>query len=952
MTDVASPPTAEPRGLTPKGPVQALARLDVYAALDSSPRGLTEADAATRLQRVGPNELPRARGKPIIYRFFAQFTDLFALVLVAASAITFLAYAVQSPHDVGNLQLAIAILCVVLLNAVIGFFQEYSAERTAEALQAMVPRSARVIRDGERIEIPAAGLVPGDVVALEAGDAVSCDCRMVEAYDLSVNNVALTGESEPVGRTTDPGDPSSELIEARNCVFMGTSVVNGTGKAVVFATGLGTEFGRIFTLTSQVIEDKSPLQRQVAIMAKRVSTVAIVLGAALFGLRAATSSARVVDSFVFALGVMVALVPEGLPATLSVSLAIGVRRMARKNALIKRLLAVETLGSTTVICTDKTGTLTKAEMTVQVLWGSGRRHAVRGVGYAPEGEVEDAEAVMDLLVAGALCADAKLLPPEADGSQGWRILGDTTEGAIVVASAKAGVTVAEQEKLRPRVGEFPFDSDRKLMSTVHQDGGDFVAFVKGSPQELLARCCFALWDGQEVPLDEARKSEIAAANDSMANDALRVLGVARRTVSSAHPAQGEAECDLVFLGLAGMLDPPRTEVAEAVAQCRHAGIRVIMVTGDYGLTAEAIARRVGIVVGDHARVISGAELEAMDDAALKTELSEHWEIVFARVKPEHKMRVVGALKECGEIVAVTGDGVNDAPALKRADIGVAMGITGTDVAREAAVMVLLDDSFASIVSAVELGRSVYQNIRKFLIYLFSHNLAELSPILIATFIGFPLVPLTALQVLAIDLGSDVMPALALGAEPPEPGIMNRPPRPPSERLFSGTVVRRFLFLGTIQSIGVCFAFFWRIHSAHLGFSHFTQAAGSPYPADAVARHVYREALTMTEAGIVMSQFFNGFAVRTDEESVFTVGLLSNLPLVAAEFLGIGIVSCISYLAPLQHVFHTAPLTIYDWGMLAGFGAILLVADELRKVRVRAKRSAAPADRVPVAVKEV
>ena len=361
-------------------------------------------------------------------------------------------------------------------------------------------------------------------------------------------------------------------------------------------------------------------------------------------------------------------------------------------------------------------------------------------------------------------------------------------------------------------------------------------------------------------------------------------------------------------------------------ECRGAGIRVIMVTGDYGLTAEAIARRVGIVVGDNAKVVSGNDLEAMSDDELKDVLKAHWEIVFARVRPEHKMQVVSALKDMGEIVAVTGDGVNDAPALKRADIGVAMGITGTDVAREAAVMVLLDDSFASIVAAVELGRSVYQNIRKFLIYLFSHNIAELSPILISVFVGFPLVPLTALQVLAIDLGSDVMPALALGAEPPEPGIMDRPPRPPSERLFSASVVRRFLFLGIIQSAGVIFAFYWRIHSAHLGFSHFT--TGNP---------TYREALTMTQAGIVVSQFFNGFAVRTDEESVFRVGLLSNLPLVGAEFLGIGIISAISYVPLLQSVFHTAPLTVYDWLMLVAFGVVLLVADELRKVWVRSRR---------------
>jgi P-type Ca2+ transporter type 2C len=915
--------------------VHALPRLDVYGAYHSSPRGLTSEEAAARLARLGPNQLPKGVRRPLIYRFLEQFTDLFAVVLVAASAITFLAYGIQVPHDINNLELAIAILGVVMLNAVIGFFQEYSAEKTAEALQAMVPRVTRVIRDGERIEVSAADLVTGDVVVFEAGDAVSCDCRLVDAFDLSVNNVALTGESDPVGRTTDPSLPDSDLIESRNCVFTGTSVVNGTGKAVAFATGLQTEFGRIFQLTAQVVEDKSPLQRQVAIMARRVSAIAIGLGAVLFALRAATSSSKVVDSFVFALGVMVALVPEGLPATLSVSLAIGVRRMAKKNALIKRLLAVETLGSTTVICTDKTGTLTKAEMTLQVVWENGQSHAVSGVGYSPEGTITEVEGARPVLRAGALCSDAKLLPP--DPVDGWRILGDTTEGSIVVAAAKAGVDLEEEIAKFPRVAEFPFDSGRKLMSTVHQAAGGYVSYVKGSPQELLGRCVGIQWNGRNVDVTDDLRAQITEANDDLAGQALRVLAIGTRPVDSAHPSQHEAEQDLVFLGLVGMLDPPRPEVSAAVAECRAAGIRVIMVTGDYGLTAEAIARRVGIIVGDQARIVSGAELEAIDDDQLKTILREHGEIVFARVKPEHKMRVVSNLKETGEVVAVTGDGVNDAPALKRADIGVAMGITGTDVAREAAVMVLLDDSFASIVSAVELGRSVYQNIRKFLIYLFSHNLAELSPILVATLVGFPLVPLTALQVLAIDLGSDVMPALALGAEPPEPGIMDRAPRPPTERLFSAGVVRRFLFLGSIQSVGVVFAFFWRIHSAHLGFHAFNQAPGSPYPANAVARHVYREALTMTQAGIVMSQFFNGFAVRTDEQSVFKVGIFTNLPLIAAEFLGVAIVASISYVPILQNIFHTGPLSVYDWLMLGAFGMVLLAADELRKFYVRSRR---------------
>ncbi|HMA47102.1 MAG TPA: HAD-IC family P-type ATPase, partial [Frankiaceae bacterium] len=455
----------------------------MYRDLDSSPRGLSDDEAAARLARCGPNELPRSRRRPVVLRFGAQFTDLFAVVLMVAAGITLLAYAVQSPREVGNLQLAVAILAVVVMNAVIGFVQEYSAERTVQALQAMVPGSARVLRDGERTEVPVPALVPGDVVVLEAGDAVSADCRLVEVHTLSVNNMALTGESEPVGRTGEAADPALHPLDARNCVFMGTTVAGGTGKGVVYATGSRTEFGRVVRLTAEVRPERSPLQRQMASMARRVSAAALGTGALLFVVRAGTGGA-VVTSFLFALGVMVALVPEGLPATLSVSLAIGVRRMARHQALIKKLVAVETLGATTVICTDKTGTLTKAEMTAQVVWASGRPHAISGVGYAPVGDVEDASAVRKALRVAALCSDARLLPPGDDG-QGWRVLGDTTEGAILVAAAKAGVDLAEEERRTPRVAEFPFDSARKLMSTVHRVDGRLAAYVKGSPQELL-----------------------------------------------------------------------------------------------------------------------------------------------------------------------------------------------------------------------------------------------------------------------------------------------------------------------------------------------------------------------------------------------------------------------------------------------------------------------------------
>jgi Ca2+-transporting ATPase len=897
----------------------------VYAALGTSVQGLTATVAAARLAHYGSNDLPAAPPRPIILRFLAQFTNLFAVVLLAASAITFGSYFLQSPRDAGNLELAIAILAVVMLNAAIGFMQEYSAQRTAQALQTMVSHTARVIRNGELVEVPASELVPGDIMMLTAGDAICCDARLLEAEELTVDNVALTGESAPVERT-DAAAPNSAASEAPNLVFMGTSVVHGTARAAAFATGTATEFGRIYKLTAQVVDEPSPLQHQVNRMAEQVSVVAVILAALLFAVRATTAHTRLVDSFVFALGVMVALVPEGLPATMSVSLAIGVRRMATRHALIKRLVAVETLGSTTVICTDKTGTLTKAEMTVDSLWSAGTKHAVTGVGYAPDGVVSDPAAVTELWQAGALCADARLVPPDPTSGSTWKILGDTTEGAIVVAAEKAGLHMADELAAAPRLTEFPFDSERKLMTTVHRTATGYVGYVKGSPQELLGRCDAISWVGKHVQLTAQLRSQVTMANDDFAADGLRVLGVAFRHLESGQPSQDDAEHGLTFLGLVAMMDPPRPEVPDAVASCRRAGIRIIMLTGDYGVTAEAIARRVGIVTGPEPRVVTGQEMQSMSDEQLTQELAAHPEIVFARVRPEHKLRVVSALKETGEIVAVTGDGVNDAPALKRADIGIAMGVTGTDVAREAALMVLLDDSFASIVASVELGRSVYANIRKFLIYLFSHNVAELAPILVAALIGFPLVPLSALQVLSIDLGSDVMPALALGAEAPEPGTMDKPPRPLGGRLFSGPLVKRFLFLGVIQAAGVCFAFFWRIHSAHLGFSHFT-----------ASNHTYREALTMTQVGIVVSQFFNSLTVRSEDQSVFAIGLLSNRRLLIAGMVGVGLVSCVAYLPVLQGVFNTTGLTLPDWVMLVGFGLALLAADEARKAFVRRSR---------------
>jgi calcium-translocating P-type ATPase len=893
-------------------------------ALDGSgvnSRGLSADDAAARLTRDGPNELPIARGPSMLGRFVAQFTDLFAVMLLVAAGITLVAYELGRPRDTGNLQLAVAILAVVLLNAVIGFGQEFAAERTAEALRAMVPHRAVVLRDGERLDVPAVSLVVGDILVLEAGDAVPADARVIEAHGLTVDNSALTGESEPARRTPESVAADVPPLDAHNLVWMGTTVSAGTARAVVVATAKDTEFGRIYRLTAQTRTEHSPLQRQVAGMARRVAVGAFCIGALVFAIRL-PSGGPVVTSFVFALGVMVALVPEGLPATMSVALAVGVRRMAHRKALIKKLVAVETLGSTTVICTDKTGTLTKAEMTVQAVWVPDQIHAVSGAGYEPVGDVEDPEPLRRTLQAAVLCCDARLLPPEPGGR--WRVLGDTTEGALLVVAAKAGVDVSAEQQAAPRIEEFPFDSDRKLMTTVHRVDDTVIAYVKGAPQELLARCTRMVQGGDVVAISDATRARVAAVNDGMSRNALRVLGVAYRPVP-ADTGQREAEQDLILLGLIGMLDPPRPEVSTAIATCERAGIRIVMVTGDSALTAEAIARKVGLIAEAAPRALTGADLDRLDEQQLRTLLSDPSPVLFARVKPEHKMRVVSAFKDLGEIVAVTGDGANDAPALRRADIGVAMGASGTDVAREAAVMVLLDDSFASIAAAVERGRSVYQNIRTFLIYVFTSNVGELVPILVATFAGFPLVPLSAVQVLAIDLGSDVLPALALGTLQPEPGTMDKPPRSPRESLFSAVVVRRILFLGGIQAAGVTAVFFWHVNSAGIPFSAFT--ADNP---------VYREALTMTQAGIVISQIFVGLTLRSDRLSIVTLGLRSSGRMLAAQGLSLAAILAITYLPILQRLFHTAPLSVGDWAILVACGALLLVADEIRKALLRSR----------------
>ncbi len=923
--------------LVPPREIAALSSNDVYQKLDSSARGLTTAKAAEFRAKFGSNFLPQLPTPPVWKKFLMQFRDLFAVLLLIAAAISFLAY-ILGGYDPYSLKVAIAILCVVFLNASIGFVQGYMAEHATKMLQKLVPHNARVLRDGEEVIIPTTELVPGDIILLEEGDDVPADARLVRAYELSTSEISLTGESNAVRKTADPVvEKNLSETELPNLIFMSTTIARGSGVGIVYGTGLNTQFGHVYRLSSQVKERLSPMQIELASMAKLVSTAAIAIGIVMF-IIGHFLGLTLIENLLFALGVMVALVPEGMPATLTVSLALGVSYMAKGKVLIKRLSTLETLGATTVICTDKTGTLTRGQMTMVGMYVGGKRFRVTGTGYAPTGNIEDIaankpavldESLLEAIKCAALCTTAHLVPPENLGDE-WHVIGDPTEGALLTAAAKVGLTAEELAKKYPRSALLPFDSGRMRMSSVHKIDNSYTAYIKGAPTAVIDRCTHVLENGRERPWSEQERHIVINENNMMAERSLRVLALARKTLtpeSAGRKQTTEIEEGLCFLGLVGLMDPPRADVIEAVKATRTAGLRIVMITGDFGLTADGIAHATGISQERLTRIITGFDLDNMTDEVLKKELTEHREIIFARATPEHKLRVVTALESIGNVVAVTGDGVNDAVALKQADIGIAMGLAGTDVARAASEMVLLDDSFASIIRAVRYGRAIYDNIRRVVIYLFSHNMAELMPYIFATVAGIPLVPLNALQVLAIDLGSDVLPALALGGEAPEPDVMERPPRPRKSRLLNRETVSRILFLGGIQSVGAIVAFLAVL------------LVGGWAWGTALRVHdpLYRHAITATQAAIVISQIFNSLAVRTSLESVFKKGLFSNWRLLAAQGISILLICLISYARPLQDIFNTAPLTAMDWGIVIGFGALLFSAEETRKAILRSRR---------------
>ena len=901
---------------------------EVFSLLESTPEGLSLDEAARRLEERGRNVIEKKRGTPLWRKFVYNFTHFFAIMLWVGGILAF----------VGKMpELGYACFAVIVINAVFTFWQEFKAEKAIESLQKILPRKARVVRGGPEQEIDAEELVPGDLILLEAGNSISADARLVAVTEMSVNNSALTGESEPQTRRSDALDiEKAAIADLPNLVFAGTSVSSGSGKAVIYATGMETELGKIAGLTQEVKEEPSPLQKEMSKITKVLAVIATSLGILFFCLGAFVMHMSQAKSFMFMIGIIVANVPEGLLPTVTLALAMGTQRMAKRNALIKKLSSVETLGCTTVICTDKTGTLTTNEMTVREIWVANRSIEVGGVGYEPTGEFRvdgrppgetDTKALLKLLRIASFCNNSRLLPPKEVEEQ-WSVLGDPTEGALLVSATKFKFDYEKELILYPRQYEIPFDSRRKRMTTAHLVKPGVEALVKGAPVEVL-NLCTTIWEPEGVrSLTEEDREAVRRQNDEYARHALRVLGFAYRELPDIrkHYDAEEVERELTFVGLAGMMDPPRPEVEQAVQECRTAGIKVIMITGDYGVTAESIARRIGLVRGSSVPVISGLDTDEMTDEELGDAL-EQPEVIFARVSPEHKMRIAQVLKSRGEIVAMTGDGVNDAPALKAADIGVAMGIAGTDVAKDAAEMILTDDNFASIVSAVEEGRAVYDNIKRFVTYILASNIPEIVPFLLYVIAKVPL-PLTVMQILAVDLGTDLLPALALGTEKPEPGIMNRPPRSRKERLLSAKLLgRAYGFLGMIEaatSIAAFFFVYW--------MSGWRPSMGVAAMASAGA--VYVMATTACHHTIVTSQIGNGFACRTERESIFKVGFTTNRFYLWGILSELVILMIFLYVPPFPGFFGFEPVSIWVWLFMFAMIPVPLIADELRKVVVR------------------
>jgi P-type Ca2+ transporter type 2C len=875
-------------------PWHALTVEDSFERLKSAPRGLTAAEAARRLEEFGPNELQAAGRVSPWAILLEQFKNVLIIILLLATALSaFLGHGVE----------AIAITVIVLFAVVLGFVQEYRAERAIEALREMAAPAATVIRDGRERRVPARELVPGDLILLATGDKVPADVRLVEAVNMQTVEAALTGESAPLEKHTRPlEDERLPTGDRKNMAYAGTAVTYGRGRAVVAATGMSTEFGKIARMLDSVETGKTPLQENLDRVGHMLARAAIVVVLVIVAVGLFRGQ-PFVEMLIFGVALAVAVVPEALPAVVTISLALGVKRMVKRNALVRRLPAVETLGSTSVICSDKTGTLTKDEMTARRLFVGGRMLEVSGTGYEPRGTfslngsgVEMNETMSLLLRAAALASDARVEQSEAGDK--WEVKGDPTEGALVVAAAKAGLDKAELDAQFPRVSEIPFTAETKRMTTLHETADGVAAYAKGAPEVIVQSCARQFTERGEEPLDDARRAEVLEIARQLAGEALRVLAVAYKRDA----APEDAEKEMTLLGLVGMIDPPRPEAKAAVRECEDAGIKVIMITGDHPLTAKAVADELGL--SKHGRIVTGPELEAMSDAELEQAV-ESVE-VCARVSPAHKLRVVTALQERGQVVAMTGDGVNDAPALKKADIGIAMGITGTDVSKEAAAMTLTDDNFASIVAAVEEGRGIFSNIKKYLMYLLSSNIGEIGLMAGATLAGLPL-PLTAVQILYVNLATDGLPALALAVDPPEEDLMRRPPRDPRTGIFTRPVVLLMLVGGLWSTVVNLSLFVWALNSG---------------------RGV-EEAMTMTFVSLVLIQFFKAYNFRSDRHSVLRRPFANkwlNIA-IAWELVMLGL---ILYVPLLERIFGTFELPLWDWLIIVAAALTISPVLELAK----------------------
>jgi Ca2+-transporting ATPase len=936
---------------------------DVLIRLDAHTQGLSAEEAAKRLDRYGPNELKEKPRPTFLQLVVAQLNNFIVILLIIASIVSAL---------LGDWIEAGVILLIVVLNAILGVVQESRAEEALAALKKMAAPESQVLRDGQRVSVPARELVPGDIVFLETGNYVPADLRLIEAVNLRVEEAALTGESVPVQKNASVLlDKDASLGDRKNTVFMGTVINYGRGRGVVVSTGMATQLGMIADMLQTVKEEGTPLQARLNQLGKSLGLAALAICGVVFLLGlwrsgvftqgfSTETSATIVDSFMIAVGLAIAAVPEGLAAVVTISLALGMREMVRRHALIRKLASVETLGSTTIICSDKTGTLTQNMMTVTRLWVDGQLAEVTGTGYDPKGEflidgrkvdLADTPGLTTVLWVGNLNNDAVLEPVPESGPNAYRIIGDPTEGAMLVAMMKAWKRADELAVAYPRRKEIPFDAALKRMTTVHEitwieeDGpspfhdqsklGAHAITIKGAPDLVLELCThYQTIDDQVRPLNDAMRASILEANDRLTNDALRVMGFAYRIEDELPDelTREFAEQGLIFAGLMGMIDPPRPEVRPALEKARHAGIRTIMITGDYPNTGRAIAESIGLLrEGD--QVHTGAELNDMDDRALAEEVKHT--AVFARVSPEHKVRIVDALRANDEVVAMTGDGVNDAPAIKRADIGVAMGITGTDVAKETADMVLTDDNYVSIVAAVEQGRIIYANIRKFVFFLLSSNIAEVMIIFLATLAGLPM-PLTVIQLLWLNLLTDGAPALALAMEKGDPDIMDRPPRPKNESIINNSM-RLGMVVQTIMQTGAVLA-------AFLIGLYWHQTAGEMLPdgqnplSDLLQQNWkgidVQTAETMAFVTLSLCELFRAYTVRSEHASLFKLGLFTNRYMQYAVGLSLILLLLVVFVPFLQPIFNTHSLSGREWMVVLVLALLPAIAEELTKLYLR------------------